>query len=55
MLTYDTEKNPKPKLWFQRRKLQEDKDKQKQGLFSVQMPAVFVFQGREELCGPVPI
>lgn len=56
MLThYNTEKNPKTKLWFQRRKLHEDKDKQKQGLFSVQMPTVFVFQGREELCGPVPI
>lgn len=56
MLTYyDTKKKPKPKLWFQRRKLQEDKDKQKQGLFSVQVPTVFVFQEREELCGPVPI
>lgn len=43
VLAYDTEKN----LWFQRRKLQEDKDKQKQRLFSVQLPTVFVFQGRE--------
>lgn len=46
MLTYyDTKKNPKPKLRFQRRKLQEDKDKQKQGLFSVQCPQFLFFKG----------